>query len=115
MRGSPADLLAGFLSTAADELGAAVDDHLWGVDATMGDDVGVVLLAKREIGGRERVGPAEVIPVVDMLFESDDFDAVEGLVLAKFFEQRISGRTTGAALGSEKFDDDGLLRGSASL
>ena len=111
MRSGPADLVAGFVSAVADELGAAVDNHLGSVDAAVREGVGVLLLAAGEIGGGERIGPAEAVPVIDVLFESQDFDAIEGLFLAEFIEQGIRGRATGAALRCEEFKDDGLLIG----
>ena len=111
MSGGPADLFAGFASAIADELGAAVDDHLRRVDAAVGKSDGILFLATREIGGGEGVGPAERIPVIDVLFERKNFDAVEGLIVGEFFEQGIGGRATGTAFGREKFDDHGLAGG----
>jgi len=111
MRGSPTDLVAGFMGAIADELGAAVDDHLRSVDSAIGQDNGVLLLAAREIDRREGVGPPESVPVIDMLFERENLDAFEGLFQSKFCEKGIRGRTTGAAFRGEQFDDDGLLGG----
>ena len=111
MSGGPADLVAGFASAIADELGAAVDDHLGRVDAAVGKRDGILFLTAGKISGGERVGPAERIPVIDMLFERKNFDAVKRLFVGEFFEQGIGGRATGAAFGSEKFDDDGLAGG----
>jgi hypothetical protein len=108
VRSSWANLFASVTRIAADELSAAIDDHLRSVDTAVGESSGVVLLATGEIGRRERVGPAEVIPVIDVLFESDDFGAVDGLVFGQFFEKGIGGRATGTAFGGEEFDDDGL-------
>jgi len=102
-------LVLSFLGVAADELGAAVDDHLRGVDAAGGEEAGVLLLADGEVGRGEAVGPAVAVPVVDVLFESDDFDAVEGLIGAEFCEEGIGGRATGAAFGGEEFEDEGLF------
>jgi hypothetical protein len=53
-----------------------------------------------------------VVPVIDVLFESKDFDAVDGLISAEFFEERIRRRTAGAAFGGEELEDDGLLTGT---
>jgi len=101
------DLFAGFVRSAADELNAAVDDHLGSVHAAVGESGGVGFLAASEVGRGERVAPAEVIPIVDVLFESDDFGAVDGLFLGQLFEERIGRRATGAAFGGEEFDEDG--------
>ena len=94
-----------------DELSVSIDDHLGSVDAAVRNDGGVVFVAAGEIGRRERVTPTEMIPIIDVLFESDDLDAVEGLLLAELLEEGIGGRTTGAAFGGEEFDDDGLFFG----
>lgn len=112
MGGGPADLITGFVSAIANELSGAIDDHLRGIDAAIGESDGVLFLAVREIGGRKGVRPAESVPVVDMLFESENFDAIEGLIFAQFFEDGIGRRATGAAFGGEEFDDDRLLEGS---
>jgi len=102
-----ADLLASFVGSAADELNAAIDNHLRGVDAAVGESGGVVLLTACEVGRGERIVPAEMVPIVDMLFESDDFRAIEGLFFGQFLEQGIGRRATGTAFGSKQFDDDG--------
>ena len=69
---------------------------------------GVLLLAARKIDRGERVRPAEGVPVIDVLFEGKDFDPVEGLIFRSFLSRGIGGRTTGAAFGSEEFDNNGL-------
>jgi len=56
-----------------------------------------------------------VVPIIDVFFEGDDFDAVEGLFSAEFLEERIRRRATGAAFGSEEFEDDGLFGGGGGL
>jgi hypothetical protein len=108
VRNSQTDLLASIARIAADELSTAVDDHLRSIDAAVGESGGVVLLATGEIGRGEGVGPAEVVPVVDVFFESDDFGAINGLVFRQFFEEGIGGRATRAPFGGEEFDDNGL-------
>ena len=114
MRGGPADLLESFVCTIADELRDPVNNHLRSVDAAVGENVGVLLLTTREIGRGKGIGPAEVVPVIDVLFESEDFDAVDGLIGPEFFEERIRRRTTGAALGGKEFEDNGLLTGEGT-
>jgi hypothetical protein len=46
-----------------------------------------------------------------MLFESDDFGAIDGLIVAELFQKSVGRRATGAAFGSEEFDDDRLFCG----
>ena len=111
MRGGQLDFFAGLVRSAADELNATVDDHLRSVDAAVREGGGVGFLAASEVGRGERIAPAEVIPIVNVLFESDDFGSVDGLLLGQLFEERIGRRATGAAFGSEEFDED-RLRGS---
>ncbi len=67
----------------ADKLGAAIDDHLRGVNLGDSEAAGVFLLALSESSGREAIVPAETIPIVDVLAENDDRTAVE---CALFFE-----------------------------
>lgn len=108
MSGSGADLLTRIGTAAAYELSTSVDNHLRRIDATPRESVGVVVLTNGEIVGRIRIAPAEMVPVVDMFFEGDDLDAVEGLLVAELFEEQIGGRTAGAAFRGEEFDDHGL-------
>ena len=110
--GGPADLVVRFLRTAANELGAAVNDHLWSVNAAAVNDSCVIFLAVREIGRGERVAPALAVPVINVFFEGDHFDTVEGLGAAKTREIGIGGRATGAAFGGEELDDNRLTGGS---
>ena len=107
------DLVESVLGAIGAELGVSIDDHLGSVDAAVRNDGGVVFLAAGEVGGREGVGPAEMIPIIDVLFESDNLNAIEGLLFAEFLEEGFGRRTTGAALGSEEFNDNGLRFGSA--
>ena len=109
MRGGGADLLTCVGSAAADKLNAPVDDHLRRVDTTAREGVGIVVLTNGEVVGRIGIPPAEMVPVIDMLFERDDLDAVEGLLVAELLQEQIGGRTTRATFGSEKFDDNGLF------
>ena len=74
------DFFASFVRAAADELNAAIDNHLRSVNAAVGEGGCVGFLAAGEVGRGERIAPAEVIPIIDVLFESDDLCAVDGLV-----------------------------------
>jgi hypothetical protein len=68
------------------------------------------LLALGPLVGGERIDPAVVIPIIDMLFEGDYFCAGDGLLIFESGEQGIGRRTTGAALGGEELDDYGTAR-----
>ena len=105
------DQVHSFLGAPGNELRVTIDNHLGSVHAAVRNDGGIVFLTAGEIGRREGVGPAKTIPVIDVLFEHEDLDAVEGLFVAELLEEGIGGRTTGTAFGSEEFDDDGLLFG----
>ena len=105
------DQVYSFLGAPGDELRVTIDNHLGSVHAALRNDGGIVFLAAGEIGRREGVVPTETVPVIDVLFENEDLDAVEGLFVAELLEEGIGGRTTGAAFGGEEFDDDGLFFG----
>ena len=50
--------------------------------------------------------PAKLVPVVDMLFEGDDFGGGDGLLLLEAGEEGVGGWAAGAAFGGEEFDED---------
>jgi len=91
---------------AADELGLAMDNGLGGVDAVEGEALAVALLAGGEGGGGVGVGPAEAIPVVDVLTEDEEFNAGDGLLI-ELSQDAVGGGATGAALGGEELYEDG--------
>jgi hypothetical protein len=105
----PTNMIVGVLGAAADELYAAVNYHLGSVNTAVLNSFRVLLLAFGKLRRREAIGPTQVVPIIDMFFESKDFDAVERLNVAEFFQKGVGSRATGAAFGSEEFDDDGLL------
>ncbi len=60
-----------------------------------------MLLALAEKGGRIRVDPAPVIPVIDVLADDDQFDIFDGLFPIDLREQLVGRGTTGAPFGGE--------------
>ena len=82
----------------ADELVGSVDDHLRGVDTVDVEAGAVLILALGVLVGGEAVVPAEVVPVVDVLAEDDDFGVLDGLISVEFRQQRVSWRASRAAL-----------------
>ena len=112
MSGRGADLLTRIGASAANKLNAAIDNHLRRIDATAWESVGVVVLTNGEIVGRIGIAPAEMVPIVDMFLEGNNLNAFERLLFAHLFQKQIGGRTTRAAFGREKFDDDRLLLGN---
>ena len=61
-----------FLLARADDALGAVDDQLRRVDARRAPALGIVALAVGIGRGAERVGPADIVPVVDVVGERDD-------------------------------------------
>ena len=96
----------GLARIVADELVAAIDDHLRGVDAVEAEARGVEVLAVGELVGGEAVMPAELVPVIDVLAEDDDVGGGDGLFVVEAGEEGVRGGTTGAALGGEELDED---------
>ncbi len=103
---STLDRAAGPARVAADELGATVDDELGRVDRIDVEDATVDTLPVRHRGGRKSISPPELIPVIDMQPERDDFGAFDRLRCRKRGEQTIGRRTAGAAFRREQLDDD---------
>jgi hypothetical protein len=93
--------LLNFARRTADELAAAVDDKLRSVSTIAIQDVRVLFLPLGPIVRGEGVAPAEMVPVVDVFFDCDDFDIVDAAGVVKLLEKSVGGRATGAALGSE--------------
>ena len=85
----------------ADEFAAAVDDELRRVNAIALEGARVLLLPLGPVVRGEGVAPAEMIPVIDVFFDGDDFDIVAAAGVVKLPEKSVGGRATGAALGSE--------------
>ena len=101
--GNRAESVGGIVS---DELVGTVYDHLRSVVIVGAEALGVVALAVGEEVRGEAVVPTERVPVVDVLFEDEDFGRGDGLVFEQAGEQGVGGRATGAAFGGEEFDQD---------
>jgi hypothetical protein len=81
----------------ADELVGAVDDQLRRLD--FGAEACAVLrLPVGVLVGRETVVPAEVVPVVYMLAQDDDFSTSYGLIVVEFCQEGIGRRAARASL-----------------
>jgi hypothetical protein len=70
------DLWTCFARRTADDFAAAIDDELRCVDTIVAEGSRVSLLPLGPMVRGKRIGPAEPVPVVDMLFDGDDFDVV---------------------------------------
>jgi len=68
----------------------------------------VVLLALVDGVERERIAPAKVIPVGDVLAEHNGLRSGNKLLLVEPGQQRIGGRAIGTAFRSEEFNEDWL-------
>ena len=105
--GGAGDGLGGACGVVADELGAAVDDHLRGVHRAEVEACSVAALTLGVVRGGEAVFPSQFVPVIDMFTESDDLGAGDGLAQIELHQKSVGGRATGAALGSKQFHQDG--------
>src|ERR1700722_6915221 len=81
----------------ADELVGAVDDHLRRIDFGA-ETCAVFRLPVGVLVRREPVVPAEVVPIVHMLAEDDDFSASYGLIEVEFRQEGIGRRAARASL-----------------
>ena len=57
---------------AAKRMGDAIDDHLWRIDFALPAGFGIGALAVGLTVERERVVPAEIVPLVDIETERDE-------------------------------------------
>src|SRR5690606_32517064 len=79
---------------------AAVDDRLWRVDAAAAECACIAILPLRVFLGGERVGPAEIIPVVDVIGERDNIVLIDNVL-----QHGIGRRAGSTALRGEQLDD----------
>ncbi len=86
----------------------AVDDELGSVDPALFEGRAIGTLTGRVRGAGERIGPAEVVPVIDVELEGDDVGARDGLTSRERGEERIGGRAARAAFGGEELEDHRL-------
>ncbi len=105
--GCAGDGRRGACGVVADELGAAVDDHLRGINRAEVEARSVAALALGVVRRGEAVLPSQFIPVINVFAESDDLGAGDGLAQIKIDQQSVGGRATGAALGGKQFDQNG--------
>lgn len=89
---------------ASHEFRAAIHHQLRGVDFACLEAARVIALACAVKRRREWIGPAEMIPVIDVLADDDQVGSGNGLLLVQRFQQAIGGRTTGAAFGGEQLE-----------
>src|ERR1051325_3762112 len=94
------------LALRADHLARAVDHKLRRVDRGA-EEACIAAWALGRLRCRERVLPAELVPVIDVEAERDDIAAPRQLA-----EQSIGRRAGGAALRGEQFDDGRAISGS---
>ena len=105
--GSPCHRGARRALVAAENVDAAAHHHLRRVDPPARDHRSVVLLAVGEERIRERILPAERVPVVDVLGEADHGRPGNGLGAHEPRQNGIRGRTARAAFGGKQLDEDG--------
>ena len=101
----PADFIIGTIGVVALESYLPVHDHLRRVDVLDMSGQGVLVLAGVELRRRERIGPAQLVPIFHMLFQRDNADARHGLRSLQARQQRIGGRAGRAGFAGEQFHD----------
>src|SRR5262249_51542111 len=84
----------------------AIHNHLGGVDAGIPKRIRVIFLAFRPLSARIRVAPAKLVPIIDMLFQHNDFRVPDSLLLVEPRQKRICRRAAGAAFGSKQLNND---------
>ena len=84
---------------AADHMRRAVDDGLRRVDVAIAAHLRIGFLARAETRIRQRVLPAEIIPVIDRHAQRDD-----GRILGELANDLVGGRTGRASLRCEQLD-----------
>jgi hypothetical protein len=82
---------------------ATIQDKGWSVNALSIPVSGIKALSLCPIRGGKRILPAESIPVIDMKSDRHKL-APEPWIVDEPAQRRLSGRTTAAALGGEKFE-----------
>jgi hypothetical protein len=65
----------------SDELIGSVYDHLRGVDAVYAKTGAVLALTFCVLMRREAIVPTEVVPIIDVLSEDNDFGVLNGLIV----------------------------------
>ena len=94
------------IAVTADKLGLAVHNHLRRVDRVQVKRSGIVALALGKRRRRKRVGPAAVVPVVDMLAQRNYLNARHRRTADVPGQQGIGRRAGRAAFGCEQLYND---------
>src|SRR5213592_4801064 len=89
---------------AAHEFEPPVDDHLRRIDTSQAKLGRVGALPFTVLVRREGVLPSDVVPVIDMLTQNDQFHAAYRLRSFQPLQQSIGWRATGTTLGCKQFD-----------
>lgn len=105
--GRALDRALGTLVITAHDLADSIDDELRSVDIPSPERARVVALSRRERFGRERVPPAESIPVVHVLFERNDEDPRNWLLGVEATQDRVGSGAARSPLGGEEFHENG--------
>src|SRR5580704_3067802 len=95
------DLMIGAVHVAADEFGLPAHYHLRGIDVAGVKGNGVIVLPRAKLWRRERIGPAQLIPVIHVLFDGDYLCAGNRLRLLKAGEHAVRGGTARTTFASE--------------
>ena len=91
-------------AVAADHLPCAVDDDLRRIDVAVAAHVRIGFLPRAEAGIRQRVLPAEIVPVVDRHAERD-----HAAIAGEIADDLVGWRARRTALRGEQFDDSNGL------
>ena len=87
-----------------DNVGAPIDDELRRVDASGAERSRILLLPLGVAGGRERIGPAKVVPVVHVPLERDHGNAGHPSLASHARKQPICRRTARTSFGREELE-----------
>src|SRR6266478_5595664 len=89
---------------AANEFHRPVHHHLRCIRVTVSESPGINILPGRPIPRRERISPAQIVPVIDVLLQGDQLHIPGKRLLGQSRQQSIRWWTTGAAFGCKQFD-----------
>src|SRR5882762_11289562 len=92
------------LPVAANEFHRPVHHHLWCIRVTVPEYPGINILPGRPVSRRERIRPAQIVPVIDVLLQGDQLHIPVKRFFGQSRQQSIRRRTARAALGCKQFD-----------
>ena len=95
------DIRSGLLPVGSDEAIGPADDKLRRVETARAKRRSVRTLPCRVVGGGERIGPPELVPVVDVELEREDAG-----IGGNFSEHSVGRRAAAASLRGEELHDD---------